>query len=174
MLLPPYINALNLLQDVAVKVFSKQEYSDDVISSFKQEVNPLMAFNHQINVPIKDNFLYSFHSLQRACIKFTHEMIDEISFLFVSLQKLENVIFPCTDITNYSIFLYDYRFGKGSYLLAGQKDCDVASFWSLKLMVNKSRRMTVSWILIIDNMTLVLVGLAFIVFLCVRCLYKLQ
>ena len=26
------------LQDVAVKVFSKQEYSDDVILSFRQEV----------------------------------------------------------------------------------------------------------------------------------------
>lgn len=28
-----------LLQDVAVKVFSKQEYSDDVILSFRQEVS---------------------------------------------------------------------------------------------------------------------------------------
>lgn len=27
-----------LLQDVAIKVFSKQEYSDDVIDSFRQEV----------------------------------------------------------------------------------------------------------------------------------------
>ena len=27
-----------LLQDVAVKVFSKQEYSDDVIHAFRQEV----------------------------------------------------------------------------------------------------------------------------------------
>lgn len=32
------INDLPLLQDVAVKVFSKQEYSDEVILSFRQEV----------------------------------------------------------------------------------------------------------------------------------------
>ena len=31
------------LQDVAVKVFSKQEYSDDVILSFRQEVCKLLS-----------------------------------------------------------------------------------------------------------------------------------
>lgn len=31
-------NHVLLLQDVAIKVFSKQEYSEDVIFSFRQEV----------------------------------------------------------------------------------------------------------------------------------------
>lgn len=32
------------LQDVAIKVFSKQEYSDDIILSFRQEVVIIVTF----------------------------------------------------------------------------------------------------------------------------------
>ncbi|MQL87017.1 hypothetical protein Taro_019552 [Colocasia esculenta] len=50
--------------DVAVKVFSKQEYSDDIISSFRQEVSLMKRLRHP-NILL---FMGAITSPQRLCI----------------------------------------------------------------------------------------------------------
>jgi len=49
------------LQDVAVKVFSKQEYSDDVLLSFRQEVIYLLCWEMK-------NELKFIHMMKSACV----------------------------------------------------------------------------------------------------------
>lgn len=49
------------LQDVAVKVFSKQEYSDDMLMSFRQEV-------------MSGSLIYLFRWKMRNKLKFIHMM----------------------------------------------------------------------------------------------------
>lgn len=44
-----------LLQDVAIKVFSKQEYSEDVILSFRQEVE---ALDNSVMLKFLSNFTF--------------------------------------------------------------------------------------------------------------------
>ncbi|KAL6519767.1 hypothetical protein OROMI_032661 [Orobanche minor] len=55
---------LDVLQDVAVKVFSKQEYTDDVIFSFRQEVSLMRRLRHP-NILL---FMGAVTSPQRLCI----------------------------------------------------------------------------------------------------------
>ncbi|KAI8021685.1 putative serine/threonine-protein kinase SIS8 [Camellia lanceoleosa] len=55
---------VQLLKDVAVKVFSKQEYSDDLIYSFRKEVSLMKRFRHP-NVLL---FMGAVTSPQRLCI----------------------------------------------------------------------------------------------------------
>ncbi|KAI8015137.1 Serine/threonine-protein kinase EDR1 [Camellia lanceoleosa] len=61
---PAYAIRCSTLKGVAVKVFSKQEYSDDLIYSFRKEVSLMKRFRHP-NVLL---FMGAVTSPQRLCI----------------------------------------------------------------------------------------------------------
>lgn len=60
------------LQDVAVKVFSKQEYSEDVILSFRQEVFSILLFYSSISF---HEFKQSTYSNSLSIKGITHEKV---------------------------------------------------------------------------------------------------
>ncbi|KAF9593490.1 hypothetical protein IFM89_023602 [Coptis chinensis] len=69
--------------DVAVKVFSKQEYSDDVILNFRQEVSLMKRLRHP-NVIL---FMGAVTSPQRLCI--VTEFLPRFILYFVLLRTLK-------------------------------------------------------------------------------------